>query len=168
MLALLLVTDVLASEPPQRVRLELVAGQALSPGAQVLAATTWLGEDRDTPLRDDGLAPDSRGGDGTWTAEWTGEPVRFLTIQLTATPPGGEKTELFAATEPIALGEERLVWALDPAGAGIRARRVAGAVPMRGMELSDTLGIAAGFGWLAAVLGYVGWLLRHASREERP
>jgi hypothetical protein len=168
MLPLLLTLETRAAEPPQAVRLELVAGEQLSAGAQVFASTTWLGEDRDTPLRDDGVAPDALGGDGTWTALWSGDPVRFLTIRLTTKLPGGGSTELLASTEPIALGEERLVWALEAAPAGLRARRVAAAVPMRGMELSETLGIAAGFGWIAAVLGYVGWLLRRADAAERP
>ncbi len=156
MLPLPLVALVVASDPAQLVRLE-VAVDCPGQTVKVEAEAQWLGEARLLKLADDGSVPGDRPRDGVHSGVWTGDAVRTLPLQLFATVGDGARTEVVAAPEHIALGTDRLVWALDCSPA-LRARRVALALPGRMVDMAESTGLAATLGWFGLVLTYVAWL----------
>jgi hypothetical protein len=155
--------------PAQRVRLELRAEGAPA-GLRLEAETVWLGEARRVELQDDGRGADGRPGDGLYSAEWTGLPVRQLALRLYARAPGEERVELAASTETLALGDDRLVWVLeaDEGGRPPRARRTAAPLPGRSSAISDEAGVVASLGWMLLAFAYVAFLVTRPAEKGRP
>ena len=108
-------------------------------------------------------------GDGLWTAELSGEPVRMLPLTLTMTSPQGEEVELARSTEMMDRDGGRITWALDgdPLTTIPRARRVALARPARQMERFEAASTAAGVAWLGLVFLYVAWWATDRARGGR-
>jgi hypothetical protein len=75
-----------------------------------------------------------------------------------------ERTEAGAGLEAVALGEDRLVYALSLNNQGKpEARRVAAALPGPAQEMVEPTMIAATLGWVALAMGYVGWLVHRTT-----
>lgn len=153
-----------AAESSQEVRLEVVAG-CRPQGLEIEAETQWLGEARALTLRDDGSVAGDRAGDGVYAGVWTGNTVRTLPLRLYVTTDDVARTEVSASAEHVAMGSDRLVWALD-CDPVLRARRVALALPGRLVDMAESTGLGATLGWFGLVLTYVAWLVQ--PRREPP
>lgn len=122
-----------------------LAAEALPSTARPTVHTTWLGAQKAVVLRDDGLLPDRRAGDGTWTAQLTGEEVRTLSMQLQL-----DEVVLWAGTETLPMGAQTLRFAHDVRGP--RAWRSAVALPVPAMEVAEASSVAAMLGWAGLVM----------------
>lgn len=145
------------------------------PDLEVLAECTWLGEERRTPLRDDGLPPDAVAGDGIFTAAWTGAPVRMLPVRLLVTraaeaPPEPEvgaapvlveavPVEAYAGIEVLSLDDAGLAWSLE-LDAPPRARRVPVAASSREVAFLEAAQVGASLLWALLVVVIVLALVR--------
>lgn len=147
-----------AADRPQQVHLAVAAG-CHPEGLRIEAEAQWLDETRRLILLDDGSVPGDRPGDRVYAGVWTGEVVRTLPVRLYVSADAIELTEVAASAETVALGSDRLVWALECEPA-LRARRVAAAMPVRSMEMAETTGVAATLAWVGLALTYVAWLLQ--------
>ena len=168
MLPLSVAQFVFASELPQEVRLEVVA--ECQPNNLAIEVTTqWLGEARTMTLRDDGVLPEDRARDGVYVGVWTGETARSLPLRLSISATDVAPTEVSASTETVAVGRDRIVWALE-CEPQWRARRVAAALPSRSLEMVEATGVAATLSWLGLILAYLAWLLQgqRAPAGDRP
>ena len=142
----------------QTVRVEVVT-QGVPTDVTLAVRTTWLGEERETKLSDDGHEAGDRAADGVRVANWSGEAVRVLPVTLVAIDAEGERTTLAGYNEAVSDGEDRLVYAVawdKPP----RVRRVAVALASRPMEVADTASVAASLGWVGLVFAWVAWLAR--------
>ncbi|MFZ5480246.1 MAG: hypothetical protein ACOZNI_26010 [Myxococcota bacterium] len=148
-----------ADDPAQTVRVE-VATDWRPQNLRVYAETTWLGEDRKLELKNDGTVAGDVAMDNIFVGVWTGEPVRELAIRIVAEAQDVPRAEAGAGIEPVALGEDRVVYAmsLNDKGKPV-ARRVAAALPGPAQEMVEPTMIAATLGWVALAFAYVGWLV---------
>lgn len=133
------------------VRVEVASDQPPASGAFVVQ-TAWLAEPQTWELRDDGVPPDTRAGDGVWTGGGSGDEVR--TLSLTLSTPDAD-TPLWSGTERLAAGAQRLVFSLEHDGPTPRVHRSAVALPGPSMEVAEASSVAALLGWAALVLVYV-------------
>lgn len=127
-------------------------------GAQPVALTTWLGEDRTLALVDDGSVTMDKAGDGVFVGRWTGDDVRLLPIRLGLRSSTGTVTTLGAFNEVVGTGENDFAYAVSSATPPA-VRRVASAWSSRSAEAADLARVGAAIGWTALVLGYVAWLV---------
>jgi hypothetical protein len=76
----------------------------------------WLGQARGAALFDDGIPPDAVAEDGTWTTEWSGDPIRMLPLRLVASctsEAGLVSREVYAGTELLTAGDNLLSFAIN-------------------------------------------------------
>ena len=136
-------------------------------GAQPVAMTTWLGEDRTLVLVDDGSVTGDKAGDKVYIGRWEGEVVRILPVRLGLRASTGETTTLAAFNEALGMGEHDLAYTVAAGtapGSPPVVRRVAAAWSSRSAEAADLARVGAAIGWTALVLGYVAWLVGRAPR----
>lgn len=148
----------LAAPTVQRVRFE-VAAVGLAPDRALEVQATWLGEERQIPLMDDGAPPDLRAGDGRFTGEAEGGVLRLLPVRVLL-----DGAEAWAGVEPVPLEGALLAWSLE-VDAPPRAQRVALSGTARQGALAEVGRLGLWFGWLALALGLVAWLVRRAERS---
>lgn len=137
------------------VQLQLLSFPA---GAQPVALTTWLGEDRTMQLVDDGSITMDKAGDGVFVGRWTGDDVRVLPVRLGLRSSTGTVTTLGAFNEVVGAGENDFAYAVS-SETPPTVRRVAAAWSSRSAEAADLARVGAAIGWAGLVLGYVAWLV---------
>lgn len=153
-----------AQAEPQRLELAVVAPSAMRE-LRVWAHASWLGEERTIELLDDGSTPGDRANDGVRVAEWRGEPVQALTLQLTAQErPDSPVVEIYAATEVLFSPDDALSWDLH-LGPPLRAERTARPLSSDAPQRDERVQVAAAIGWAIFVLNLVGWLAYLARRK---
>ena len=148
----------LAPASAQTLSLEVIADRAADPAGFVVAAD-WLGVPQEAvlSLEADGDRPESAALH--FRGQLAGDSVRLLAVHLYAVDEAGSRTELAASLEPLGTENDAFAWAVE-AGPPVRARRVAPALPARAADVANASSVAASLGWVAAVLVYVGWLVR--------
>jgi len=155
-----------ATAAPQTVRLE-VATAAVDPRLVVRVDAVWLGEARSVTLRDDGAATGDVAGDGVWLGELRGEAVSMLPLTITVERGSSSGVVAWEGSEPIALGEDHLSWALE-LGDTPRAYRVAATATSREARGREAAAVTAPIAWACFVLIYAAWLVERALREDAP
>lgn len=152
---------------PQEVSL-LLRVSALSPHPDLLvqADTTWLGQDQRLDLLDDGRGSDALAGDGIWTAQLRGPPVRLLPVRIRITRTGLPPVEAWEGIEKLSLDTDALDWALE-LDHPPRARRVTAPGSVRQAAWREATAVGWGMAWMIAVFGLVAWLAGRA-RGARP
>lgn len=165
-LAIILATAVVHAGSGATVRVQ-VQFPEVPAGAQPVAMTTWLGEDRTLVLVDDGSVSGDKAGDKVFVGGWEGDVVRVLPVRLGLRASTGETATLAAFNEALGEGETDLSYAVAPPhapGSAPVVRRVAAAWSSRSAEAADLARVGAAIGWTALVLGYVAWLVGRAPR----
>ncbi len=154
---LLLIAALARAEDQQAVQLSVQVRGAPA-GTELLASTTWLGEDRTVVLTDDGSVAGDLVGDGVFSGHWSGATVRVLPVRLSVRSSTGSLTTIGVYNEVLGSGETDLAYAVE-LGTPQSARRVALAGSSRAAEVSDLVRVSAGVGWAGLVLAYVAWLV---------
>lgn len=168
MLSALLLTlaSTARAEDAQSVRLTVVAPSAMR-GMRLRATTTWLGEERQLDLLDDGSQEGDAAGDGLWTGQWTGQPVTALPIRVEVrTSAEANPVTAYEGTEIILGAEDSLAWRLH-LGPPVRAERTALPRTPAQVHRDPELQILAAALWGLFLLNYTGWLLVPVLRRQR-
>jgi hypothetical protein len=124
--------------------------------------TTWAGEDRRIPLRDDGKGADARAGDGRFTGSAEGPAVQLLRLRLSVFRKGS--SDLVLGDRLIRLPEPKthLYYSASPSEGrgGIGLERLAGPGGVSGQVRSELLRWAGAVAWIGLCGLWVRLLLR--------
>ena len=138
----------------------LLVTAAATPGASLTVEATWLGEDRQLELRNDGAPPDREAGDGIYSASLSGRPARVLPLRLRS-----EGELVFEGNLVMYLGDNEVHLAPDPSPQ--RYSRVARAGTLSSNRAARYAQLAAWFAWACVVGGLVMRLARSGGAGPR-
>ena len=129
------------------------------PSTSLAVEGDWLGKPFSVPLSE---APGTMGY-RVLSGSYSGPPARMVPIRLVAGVAGADRRVLASTTEVLDANDNALTWSFD----GLRARRVAAALPMRQMERLESLTLAAQMGLGGLVLWFGVWLVEGNQRDGR-
>lgn len=124
--------------------------------------TTWAGQDRRIPLRDDGEGADARAGDGRFTGAAEGPAVQLLRLRLSVFRKGSSDVVLGDRLIRLPEPQTHLYYGASPSEGrgGIGLERLAGPGGVSGQVRAELLRWAAAVGWIGLCGLWVRVLLR--------
>jgi len=129
---------------------------------QLTAETSWLGVPTQATLHDDGVAPDVRAGDGTWSGRLSGPPVRFLRIRVNGTLGQGRRAIGSDTVERVLAPADALYLSIHAVEQNASLQRLAGPGDMLARQQVERRWLYAAIAW-AIVNGFLAIILvRHA------
>lgn len=134
---------------------------------QLTAATSWLGVPTQAALHDDGVAPDLRADDGTWSGRLSGPPVRFLRVTVDGTLGPGRRPIRSDTVERVLAPADALYLSVHAVGENTSLQRLSGPGDMLARQQVERQWLYAALAW-AVFNGFVAVALARHARVGAP